>query len=315
MPLGRSFPRKRESSYTIYAGRNWVPAFAGTSGIKFMGRIFLAIVALAFTTLATAQVAPLSRAPAIAPAQTVRAHSGVVTAQEQRAARIGTGILDRGGNAVDAAVATGFALAVTYPRAGNIGGGGFMVIHLAKDNRDTAIDYRETAPAAASSTMFLDAQGNADPAKSRDSALSVGIPGTVAGLAMAHEKYGSGKFTLADLIAPAIYLAQNGFQVEDDTADCCRSRASALRAGRRRSRFSSMATGLMAKVRGCSSLTSPTPYAPLRRTARAHFTRAALPTRLPPPSPRPEASSPKTIWQTIVRPNARSCVAAIAAMT
>ncbi len=130
-----------------------------------MVEFFLAIVALAFTTLATAQVAPLSRAPAIAPAQTVRAHSGVVTAQEQRAARIGTGILDRGGNAVDAAVATGFALAVTYPRAGNIGGGGFMVIHLAKDNRDIAIDYRETAPAAASSTMFLDAQGNAGSGK------------------------------------------------------------------------------------------------------------------------------------------------------
>jgi gamma-glutamyltranspeptidase/glutathione hydrolase len=178
--------------------------------------LFLALLS---GTLASAQVAPLSRAPAIVPAQTVRAHNGVVVAQEQRAARIGIEILDRGGNAVDAAVATGFALAVTYPRAGNIGGGGFMVIHLAKDNRDVAIDYRETAPAAATSTMFLDAQGNPDPAKSRDSALSVGVPGTVAGLAMAHEKYGSGKFTLADLIAPAIYLAQNGVLVEDDTAD------------------------------------------------------------------------------------------------
>jgi len=181
--------------------------------------ILIPFVGLLFAALATAQVAPLSRAPAIAPAQTVRAHNGVVVAQEQRAARIGIEILDRGGNAVDAAVATGFALAVTYPRAGNIGGGGFMVIHLAKDNRDIAIDYRETAPAAASSAMFLDAQGNPDPAKSRDSALSVGIPGTVAGLAMAHEKYGSGKFTLAELIAPAIYLAQNGLLVEDDTAD------------------------------------------------------------------------------------------------
>jgi len=184
-----------------------------------MARIFLTFVALVFTALASAQVAPVSRAPAIAPAQTVLAHNGVVVAQEQRAARIGIEILDRGGNAVDAAVATGFALAVTYPRAGNIGGGGFMMIHLAKDDRDVAIDYREAAPAAASSTMFLDAEGNADPAKSRDSALSVGVPGTVAGLAMAHQKYGSGKFTLAELIAPAIYLAQNGFLVEDDTAD------------------------------------------------------------------------------------------------
>ena len=93
----------------------------------------------------------------------------MVVAQESRAARIGVEILDRGGNAVDAAVAVGFALAVTYPRAGNIGGGGFMVIHLAKDNRDIAIDYRETAPAAATRDMFLDAKGEPDPAKSRDS--------------------------------------------------------------------------------------------------------------------------------------------------
>ena len=184
-----------------------------------MNRILASFIAFAFTALAYAQVAPVSRAPAIIPAQTVLAHNGAVVAQEQRAARIGVEILDRGGNAVDAAVATGFALAVTYPRAGNIGGGGFMVIHLAKDNRDVAIDYRETAPAAASSMMFLDAQGNPDPAKSRDSALSIGVPGTVAGLALAHERYGSGKFTLGDLIAPAIYLAQNGFLVEDDTAD------------------------------------------------------------------------------------------------
>jgi gamma-glutamyltranspeptidase/glutathione hydrolase len=148
----------------------------------------------------------------------------MVVAQESRAARIGVEILDRGGNAVDAAVAVGFALAVTYPRAGNIGGGGFMVIHLAKDNRakggqDFAIDYRETAPAAATQDMFLDAKGEPDPAKSRDSALSVGVPGTVAGLALAQQKYGSGKLSLADLIAPAIRLAQQGFPVEDDIAD------------------------------------------------------------------------------------------------
>ena len=177
------------------------------------------ILALFFGSLVYAQVAPVARAPAIHPAQTVVARNGLVVAQEERAARIGIEFLDRGGNAVDAAVAVGFAMAVTYPRAGNIGGGGFMVIHLAKDNRDLAIDYRETAPAAASETMFLDAQGNADPEKSRDSALSVGVPGTVAGLALAHAKYGSGKFTLAELIAPAIDLAEKGFQVEDDLAD------------------------------------------------------------------------------------------------
>jgi gamma-glutamyltranspeptidase/glutathione hydrolase len=168
---------------------------------------------------AHAQVAPLARTTVIPPATPILAHSGMVVAQESRAARIGIEILDRGGNAVDAAVAVGFALAVTYPRAGNLGGGGFMVIHLAKDNRDVAIDYRETAPAAAMPTMFLDARGNPDPKKSRDSGLAVGVPGTVAGLALAHDKYGSGKLSLADLIAPAIRLASQGFPVEDDTAD------------------------------------------------------------------------------------------------
>src|SRR6476659_10458218 len=165
--------------------------------------------------------AGVASAPAqqIPPVQAVTAQHGMVVAQESRAALIGAEVLDRGGNAVDAAVAVGFAMAVTYPRAGNSGGGGFMVIHLARDNRDLAIDYRETAPAAASETMFLDAQGNADPEKSRDSALSVGVPGTVAGLALAHATYGSGKFTLAELIAPAIDLAEKGFQVEDDLAD------------------------------------------------------------------------------------------------
>jgi gamma-glutamyltranspeptidase/glutathione hydrolase len=179
----------------------------------------LSLVALLLGASAYAQVAPLARTPVIPPATPILAHSGMVVAQESRAARIGIEILDRGGNAVDAAVAVGFALAVTYPRAGNLGGGGFMVIHLAKDNRDVAIDYRETAPAAATPTMFLDAKGNPDPKKSRDSGLAVGVPGTVAGLALAREKYGSGKLSLADLITPAIRLASQGFPVEDDTAD------------------------------------------------------------------------------------------------
>src|SRR5665213_2498874 len=170
-------------------------------------------------SLALAQVAPVARTPQIPPARGIVAQHGMVVAAEQRAARIGVEILDRGGNAVDAAVAVGFALAVTYPGAGNIGGGGFMVIHLADGNRNTSIDYRETAPAAATLTMFLDAQGSPDPKKSRDSGLSVGVPGTVAGLALAEQEYGSGKFKLADLIAPAIKLAQQGFPVSDDLAD------------------------------------------------------------------------------------------------
>ncbi|HEY1310062.1 MAG TPA: gamma-glutamyltransferase [Pseudolabrys sp.] len=181
--------------------------------------IYPLIAVLLLSAAAHAQVAPVARPQVIPPATPIIADNGMVVAQESRAARIGIEILDRGGNAVDAAVAVGFAMAVTYPRAGNIGGGGFMLIHLAKENRDTVIDYRETAPAAATPAMFLDGKGEPDPAKSRDSALSVGIPGTVAGLAMAHRKYGSGKLSLADLIAPAIRLAEQGFPVEDDTAD------------------------------------------------------------------------------------------------
>jgi gamma-glutamyltranspeptidase/glutathione hydrolase len=154
----------------------------------------------------------------IGQAQDVVAQNGMVVAQEATAARIGVDILQKGGNAVDAAVAVGFAMAVTYPRAGNLGGGGFMVIHRA-GGEDTTIDYRETAPRAIDAKSFLDAQGNADPQKSRDSALGIGVPGTVAGLALAEQKYGSGRFTLADLIAPAIALARGGIMVTDDTAD------------------------------------------------------------------------------------------------
>jgi gamma-glutamyltranspeptidase/glutathione hydrolase len=159
-----------------------------------------------------------STLPSVPPVAAVRAAHGMVVAQEGRAARVGVAILQQGGNAIDAAVATGFALAVTYPRAGNIGGGGFMVIHRA-DGEGIAIDYRETAPAAAGPTMFLDGQGHADSRKSRDTGLAVGVPGTVAGLAMAHARYGSGKFTLAQLIAPAIAMARDGIEIDGDLAD------------------------------------------------------------------------------------------------
>ena len=138
--------------------------------------------------------------PAAGTFHAVGAEHGVVVAQEKIAAQIGADVLKRGGNAVDAAVATGFAMAVTYPRAGNIGGGGFMVIHSAEHHEDVAIDYRETAPAATTPRMFLGPDGKPDAAKSRDSALAIGVPGTVAGLALALEKYGSGKFTLAEIL-------------------------------------------------------------------------------------------------------------------
>ncbi len=160
--------------------------------------------------------------------QPVFAAHGMVAAQEHIAARIGADILRQGGNAVDAAVAVGFAEAVTLPRAGNLGGGGFMLVYLADRKETVAIDYRETAPAAATATMFLDAKGDPDPKKSRDSGLSVGIPGTVAGLVLAHQRYGSGKLSLADLITPAVLLAHNGIVVNDDLAEALPAAASRL---------------------------------------------------------------------------------------
>ncbi len=142
--------------------------------------------------------------------QPVVAENGMVAAQEKIAAQVGADILKDGGNAVDAAVAVGFALAVTHPQAGNLGGGGFMLISLA-DGRKVAIDYRETAPAAASRDMFLDARGGVDRDKARYSLASAGVPGTVAGLLHALEKYGS--MPRERVMAPAIKLAEDGFPV------------------------------------------------------------------------------------------------------
>jgi gamma-glutamyltranspeptidase / glutathione hydrolase len=179
----------------------------------------LALLAILLAAPAQAQRRSAYTPPAPDSIHAVAAEHGLVVAQEKMSAAIGAEILKRGGNAVDAAVATGFAMAVTYPRAGNIGGGGFMVIHLAASSEDIAIDYRETAPNATTPTIFLGADGKPDPAKSRDSALGIGVPGTVAGLTLALEKYGSGKFTLSELLQPAIALARDGFVVTDDVAD------------------------------------------------------------------------------------------------
>src|SRR5262245_19160794 len=136
-------------------------------------RALVAVLLLVSAALAPTQAQRGEGPDSIPPVEAVTAQHGMVVAQEARAARIGPDVLRRGGNAVDAAVATGFAMAVTYPRAGNIGGGGFMVIHLAGKHgtraRDIAIDYRETAPAATTRETFRNAQGEADPQKSRDS--------------------------------------------------------------------------------------------------------------------------------------------------
>ncbi|MGX9461465.1 gamma-glutamyltransferase [Shewanella sp. A14] len=152
-----------------------------------------------------------------ATAQPIYAKHGMVSSQEALASQIGVDILKQGGNAIDAAVAVGYALAVTLPRAGNIGGGGFMLVHLSEQNKTIAIDYRETAPTKAHKDIFLDEQGNAVDKLSREHGLAVGVPGTVMGMELALKKYGT--MDLKQVIAPAIQLAQNGIVVTSDLAN------------------------------------------------------------------------------------------------
>ncbi len=135
----------------------------------------------------------------------------MVVSASELASKVGVEILKKGGNAVDAAVAVGFALAVTHPSAGNIGGGGFMVIHL-NNGTNTTIDYREKAPASANEFIFQDSLGNFLPDKSQSGVTSSGVPGSVAGLIYALEKYGS--LSLAEVLQPAIDLARNGFELQ-----------------------------------------------------------------------------------------------------
>jgi len=142
--------------------------------------------------------------------------TGMVAVQNRLPAEIGAQVLADGGNAVDAAVAVGFALAVTLPRAGNIGGGGFMLVYDADTGDTTAIDYREIAPLGATRDMFLDADGNADAFLSRDSHRAAGVPGTVAGLYLAHREFGS--LPWQRLLQPAIELARDGIVVTHDLA-------------------------------------------------------------------------------------------------
>jgi gamma-glutamyltranspeptidase / glutathione hydrolase len=175
--------------------------------MTYVNRLIAALLCLATTTADGAWRDP-ERAP-----------KGMVASTDRIATEVGVDILKRGGNAVDAAVAVGFALAVTYPIAGNIGGGGFMMLRRA-DGSVTAIDYRETAPAAATRDMYLNPEGEL--IKGEGSSLigyrASGVPGTVAGFAMAHKQYGSGKLTWSQLIEPARKLAADGFAVTHRTA-------------------------------------------------------------------------------------------------
>ena len=158
---------------------------------------------------------------AAAPLRPTHAPHAIVASIHELASRAGIEMLRSGGNAVDAAVATGFALAVVHPQAGNLGGGGFLLLRSA-NGKVHFIDFREQAPAAATENMYLDAQGNVIPESSKDSSVvgykSIGVPGTVAGLVYAEKQYG--KLSLAKVIAPAIKLARDGFPLAyEDTQD------------------------------------------------------------------------------------------------
>ena len=165
--------------------------------------------------VATALILGLScaHAASVAPAA---AENGMVVTAQHLATHVGVDVLKSGGNAVDAAVAVGYALAVVYPAAGNLGGGGFMTIQLA-DGRKTFLDFREKAPLAATANMYLDKDGNVVPDLSSKGHLAVGVPGTVSGMEMALSKYGTKK--RAEVIAPAIKLAENGFALEQGDVD------------------------------------------------------------------------------------------------
>ena len=170
-------------------------------------------------------------ASALPPAWPYEGDSGVVVGAHAMAAtdapiatHVGAVVLRNGGNAVDAAVATAFALAVVMPAAGNLGGGGFLVVHMG-DGREGALDFRETAPAAATRNMYIGASGHADD-RSITGALAAGVPGSVDGLWMAHQKFGSRPW--AELVAPAIALADTGFIVDADFAGAIRGDSARL---------------------------------------------------------------------------------------
>ncbi|APG08693.1 gamma-glutamyltransferase [Bradyrhizobium japonicum] len=170
-----------------------------------------AIISVSLVTFGAA------RAASVAP---VAAQNGMVVSAQHLATQVGVDVLKRGGNAVDAAVAVGYALAVVYPAAGNLGGGGFMTIQLA-DGRKTFLDFRETAPKAATANMYLDKDGNVIKGISTKGHLAVGVPGSVSGMEYAREKYGTMK--RADLLAPAIQFAEQGFVLDQGDIDLLRT--------------------------------------------------------------------------------------------
>jgi gamma-glutamyltranspeptidase / glutathione hydrolase len=176
----------------------------------------------AIAALLALAVADSGAARAGPPPQAVEARHGMVVTAQHIASKVGADILAAGGNAIDAAVAVGYALAVVWPCCGNIGGGGFMTIHLA-DGRDTFINFRETAPAAATADMYLDAEGKPVPAQSRYGWRAIAVPGTVLGLDRALGEYG--RLSRSAVMAPAIALARDGFVLSADDAQVLDAKA------------------------------------------------------------------------------------------
>ena len=187
-----------------------------------MRKILVAIIAAAWSLPSAGQLtnSPVIRYQDLA--HPTFGAAGMVAAQNSLSARAGAEVLADGGNAVDAAVAVGFSLAVTLPRAGNLGGGGFMLVHDAADDEDVAIDYREMAPLRATRDMYLDENGDVDSSRSKFSHLASGVPGTVAGLFYAHEKYG--RLPWKRLLQPAIRQARDGIVVSYDLAELLKTR-------------------------------------------------------------------------------------------
>lgn len=185
-------------------------------------------MALSLSLTATLLAAPLASLLGFAPSGTlaaqvvtdapeaVRTTGGVVSAQQWIASEVGARVLAAGGNAVDAAIATGFALAVTHPTAGNIGGGGFMVIRF-PNGEATTIDFREEAPSGAHPEMWLDENGEYSRERHHDSHLAVGVPGTVAGFDKAHRLYGAADW--GSLVEPSVVLARDGFELSEALAE------------------------------------------------------------------------------------------------
>ncbi|MET4154769.1 gamma-glutamyltranspeptidase/glutathione hydrolase [Bradyrhizobium sp. RT9b] len=178
------------------------------TNVRWMAAAIISVSLVTFGAARAASVAPIA------------AQNGMVVSAQHLATQVGVDVLKRGGNAVDAAVAVGYALAVVYPAAGNLGGGGFMTIQLA-DGRKTFLDFRETAPKGATANMYLDKDGNVIKGISTKGHLAVGVPGSVSGMEYAREKYGTMK--RADLLAPAIQLAEQGFVLDQGDIDLLRA--------------------------------------------------------------------------------------------